>query len=142
MRKSRCALVALVALVLPVLSGCEIRPLTVEIFGWDAHQVQGVWLWRWNTVSKIYERDNGVQFLRDRSTAEYAQQFPQGTELVVYTFAMGSTELPARLERDPADPDRVKLRLWYLRFSDSGSFRATTYNAAGESELSPNSIVL
>jgi hypothetical protein len=142
MGKSRYVLAALVALLLPVLSGCEVKPLTVQIYGWDTYQVQGVWLWRWNTVSKTYERDNGVQFLRDRSTAQYAQDFPPDAELVVYSFATGGTEMPARLERDARDPDLVTLRLWYLRFSDPGSFKASTYNAAGESDLSPNSIAL
>lgn len=142
MRKSRCALAALVALVLPVLSGCEMKPLTVEIIGWDTYQVQGVWLWRWDTVSKTYERDNGVQFLRDRSTAQYAQSFPPDAELLAYTHATGGTEMPARLDRDPSDADRVTLRLWYVRFSDPGNFKATAYNAAGESPLSANSILL
>jgi hypothetical protein len=142
MGKRRFVLAALVALFLPVLSGCEIKSLTVQIYGWDTYQIQGVWLWRWNTVSKTYERDNGIQFLRDRSTAQYAQGFPPGTELVVYTYAAGAGEMATRVERDPRDPDLVTLRVWYLRFSDAGDFKASTYNAAGESELSPNSIAL
>lgn len=138
----RAALAALVAVALPVLAGCEVKPLTVQILGWDTYAVQGVWLWRYDDAAGRFERDNGVQFLRDRSTTQFAEGFPPGAELVLYTFAAGGGEMPARVQRDPNDPDRVTLDLWYLRFSDAGIFKATTYNAAGESALSSNSILL
>jgi len=138
----RVALAALVAIVLPVLSGCELKPLTVQVLGWDAYQVQGLWLWRYDPAAQRFERDNAIQFLRDRSTEQFADQFPAGTELVLYGFATGGTEMPVQVKRSASDPDRVTLRLWYLRFTEPGIFKATTYNAAGESGLSSGSILL
>lgn len=141
-KSRRVALAALIAIVLPVLSGCEIKPFTVQIVGWDAYEIQGLWLWRYDQTGQRFERDNGIQFLRDRSTEQLADRFPAGTELVLYTFATGGTEMPVQVERSPSDPDRVTLRLWYLRFTEPGIFKATTYNAAGESSFSANSILL
>ncbi len=140
-RKARRAALALLLISLPALSGCEIKSLTVQILGWDAYQVRGLWLWRFDDSAGRFQRDNAVQFHRDRSTAQYQDQFPSGAELVVYSSAAGNTEMPVRVERDPRDPDRVTLRLWYLRVSDPGVFKATTYNAAGESPLSSSSIL-
>jgi hypothetical protein len=138
----RAALAVLVAIALPVLTGCEIKMFTVEILGWDAYQVQGVWLWRYDQAAGRYQRDNGIQFHRDQPTTQYQEQFPPGTELVLYTYAGDGSEMPASVQRDPNDPDRVTLQLWYLRFSEPGVFKASTYNAAGESVLSSGSILL
>ena len=137
----RAAFAALVAMVLPVLTGCEIKTVTVQILGWDAYQVQGLWLWRFDEAQTAFQRDNGIQFHRDRPTTQWEPQFPSGAELVAYSFATGSSEMPARVMRDPSDPDRVTLQLWYLRFTEPGVFKASTYNAAGESPLSTSSIL-
>jgi len=132
-------LVALLGLLscLP-LFGCRWAEIvTVQIPDFDSSAVEGVWIWREAAAGGAFERN--LHFRLDDTT-----YLRDGEEYVLYTLIEPSGEsrwtLPARLERDPADQDRVKIRFLLLLVEGGGHFRASTYNAAGESALSAQTL--
>jgi len=124
-------LLALVALVVP-LWGCELGDtITVEIPDFDSGRVEGLWLWRQAPRGR-YQRVVQLRFLGTKETARgemlrYAVVDREGRVRMV---------LPAEVERSRANPDRALLRLNVLFPEGAGRFRASAYNAAGESGLS------
>ncbi len=135
--RTSCALVALS--LLPLLTACEYRRVTVRIADFESALVEGVRFWRLTEASLQFEPGGSVEFDDPRilesghEVVDYTVFSPDGEELVT---------LPAFVLRNPADPDTVTLELQYLRYEDPGWFRITTYNAAGESELSQEQIYL
>ena len=135
-RTTRAALAAILIL-LPFSLGCDYRPFGIAIAGFDEYQVQGINLWRRNAQTGQYERAHTI--VLDRAAAKWSNL--QG-EIVAFTTTSGGIELPAEIVRDPANPDLVTLRLVYFRVEQPGLFRASIYNAAGESPLSSEAITL
>jgi hypothetical protein len=135
-KTTRAALAAML-LLLPCSLGCDYSPLGIVIAGFDEFQVQGIDLWRRDEQTGQYEPAASIVF--DRAAAKWSNL--QG-EIVAFTTTSGGIELPAEVVRDPADPDRVTLRLVYFRVEEPGLYKASLYNAAGESALSSNAITL
>ena len=139
---ARLAFAVLVA-SLPFLSGCDYRSLSIEIPGFDAFAVEGVWLWKLNEDTGRYERAGGIRLHRDATAQEWWPALATDAEVIAYSnTSQEDVVLPAEVIRNPASPDRVTLRLLYLNNQETGSFRATIFNAAGESDLSDQTIGL
>jgi hypothetical protein len=130
--------IALLGLVLCLpLFGCRwADTVTVEIPDFDSSAVEGVWIWRGNGVGGQYDRS-----LHYRIEEAFVQD---GEEFLLYTVLQPDGEprwtLPARVERDPADQDNVQIRFLLPLVEGGGRFRASTYNAAGESLLSAETL--
>jgi hypothetical protein len=127
----RFACVALLLATLP-FEGCQALSFTISIPDFTSKRVSGVWLWRWSTTNRVFQRDG--QFL-------FGQPDPSpGGETLDYTLlpAGGGQALPftAAVVREVANPDHVTLHLILSRTDSAGYYRASTFNAAGESPLS------
>lgn len=132
------ACAVLVFALLP-LSGCETSSVTIQLSGFGQGSVDGIWFWKLSTQTGQYERSC-------RLAISNAHAGPQG-ETVSYMQDCVSGEpgvrMQASLVRSPTDPDTVTLQLWYFRFQDeTGTYKASAYNTAGESALSPTTITL
>jgi len=138
MRRSRwtCARLALCLLLAP-LSGCLVNQVSMEIPNFGDGDVQGIWLWRFSTTTKQYERDCRVAFSNPDVDAT-------GNEYISYTQQCTNQpdiNLNAYIHPAPTDPNTVTLTLWYTRFQGTpGSYKASAYNAVGESALSSTSL--
>jgi hypothetical protein len=138
---ARLALIALLALA-PLVSGCDYRSVSIEIPGFDSFAVEGVWFWKLNSATGQYERAGGIRLHRDATAETSWPQLASGAEVIAYSnTSQEEVVLPAEVIRDPAAPDQVTLRLLYTS-PEPGVFKATIFNAAGESELSDQTIAL
>ena len=122
---------ALVLAVVP-LQGCTLGYLTIAIPDFVSKAVTGVWLWRLSPLTGLYERDVRLAFTPPT-------QQPDGEKLD-YQAAPSDGSPPMQLTtyfvRDPANPDRVTLRLLFSRIDQPTRYRASTYNGNGDSPLS------
>jgi hypothetical protein len=144
-------LVALV-LVLATGSGCggtidpnlipqtelpeHVKVVRLQLPSFDEGELEGIWLWRRSETSGEFEpvseiRLGAVVFEGEQEFVEYELLDPSGTSL-------GLT-LSAAVDRSGPVP---QLALWVLRFAESGAFKASVYNAAGESPLSTQTVRL
>lgn len=122
--------VALLALVVPALSGCELRALHVVIPDFESSAVEGVQVYRLDDatgqpIAQGELRFVGIQPQGDGEAVEYEVIAADGTR----------TTLLAELFRDPVDPDQVEVSLLYQP-SSTGWYKVGTYNAFGASPLS------
>ena len=136
-RGLRGVVLALALLAAPML-GCEAKPLRVQLPGFGNGTVDGIRLWRqvgssWQPVCRIDFTDRRMTHRGE--TIYYVQNCIDGEQ-------KRGLVLPAAVQRKPDDPSTITINLWYLRYEDSGSYRATTFNKAGESTLSSTSVVL
>ena len=129
--RSVLAVLALV-LALPALSGCTPRVLQILIPDFDSAAVAGVQLWRLDDATGapmpsgqiVFE---ALQAASEKELLRYQLQQPDGTTL---------DGLYAQVERDPANPDEVRVNLTYLRPDGPGWFKISTFNDFGSSPLS------
>jgi hypothetical protein len=132
-RSGRLAHLLAAALACVPLFGCQIVTVTVRIPDFD--QVNGIWLWRLSDAGQ-YQRSGRLQF-------SPPQQGAQG-EVLLYkeTCANGVKGIAnqAWMQRAPDDPSTVTLSLHYLNCEQPGTYRATAFNDAGESNLSVTSV--
>ncbi len=134
MRRSvRClAVVAAVLWIVP-FTGCRLAEVvTIRITDFDSSEVEGVWMWRLSDETNMYERSTELHIMEvsqvgDREYLNYAIRDAEGRASLV---------LPAEIIRDPQNPDSVELSFFVVLFEGDGTFRASTYNEAGESPLS------
>ena len=139
---ARLVLIGLISLA-PLVSGCDYRSVSIQIPGFDAFAVEGIWFWKLDPATGQYERAGGIRLLRDATAETSWPQLASGAELIAYSnTTQEEVVLPAEVIRDPAKPDEVTLRLLYLNSDEPGVFKATIFNAAGESELSDQTIAL
>jgi hypothetical protein len=133
MRKS--AAIGIGALSLLLLVGCETKGVSVEIPGFDETTVEGIWLWRLSETSGDYERVCQIELIPgdDLQSVDYVQRCPLSGDGML---------LRARLQPLAGDPTGARLDLWYVRWEDTGTYRASLFNVWGESELSPTPIPL
>jgi hypothetical protein len=122
------------ALCLP-LFGCRwAETVTVQIPDFDSSAVEGVWIWR----------DGGGTYDRSLQYRIEDSFVHEGEEYLLYTVLEPGGDsrwtLPARIERDPLNQDNVQIRFLLLLIDGGGSFRASTYNAIGESALSAETL--
>lgn len=129
LRRSALAAIAAVALC---LQGCTVGCLTIEIPDFASKEVSGVWLWRLSPVTGLYERDTQFAFAAPVLAED-------GERLDYQTAAVDGSpplSLTAFVVRDPSNPDVVRLQLVFGRSDEPAYYRASTYNAAGDSPLS------
>ncbi len=114
----------------------HVKVLRIQIPSFDASRIEGIWLWRLSAETGEYEpeieiRLSGVVVEDGREYVEYAQYDPDGNPL-------GFTP-SAELARAGSE---ATLALWLVRFGPPGDFKASLYNAAGESGLSSQTLPL
>jgi hypothetical protein len=135
MRSASCRRVALAvaALLLVPLAGCELKTVRIQLPGYGNGAIEGVWLWRLDDATGQYVRACRIDF-RGRGftstgaeTVTYVQQCDNG-------HPMGA--LVAKVARSPSDAATVTLDLEYARWENPGMYRASAFNSAGESPLS------
>jgi hypothetical protein len=133
----RGAALALALLSMPML-GCEIRTIQIQLPGYGSGDIDGIWLWK--QVAGTWTRVCRIDFTDHRITAQgeivsYVQNCINGR-------VRRGIVLPSPVDRLAATPTTVTLDLYYFRYEDPGSYRATAFNAAGESSLSTTSLPL
>lgn len=131
-RARRWARLLLAAGLLLAVQGCKWFEITVKIPDFDSRKVQGVWVWKQDPISGQWQRAGQILF--DPAPSGTASKDLHYVVLQPDGFGL---PLKAPVERDPKAPDQVTVRLWYARFLEPGQYRVSTYNAAGESSLSP-----
>jgi hypothetical protein len=120
------------ALLMPTF-GCRwAEMVTIEIPDFDSSAVQGVWMYRWSDAAQDYERSIELRIV-DRGVGN-------DTEYIDYEIRDSSGNvrytLPAEIVRDQGNPDGALIDFFVVLFDGEGTFRASTYNDAGESQLS------
>jgi len=132
-----------VALLLLTVTGCKWFEVAVRISDFDSRRVQGVWVWRKDTVTGQWQRAGQIVFQTPATPVVSGGKAPveELPYVVVQPDGFG-LPLHAPVQRDPTNPDQVTVRLWYARFLDAGEYRVSTYNESGESALSPQSLEL
>ena len=133
----RGAALALALLSMPML-GCEIRTIQIQLPGYGSGDIDGIWLWK--QVAGTWTRVCRIDFTDHRITAQgeivsYVQNCINGR-------VRRGIVLPSPVDRMAGAPTTVTLELYYFRYEDPGSYRATAFNAAGESSLSTTSLPL
>jgi hypothetical protein len=135
----RGALAFSLALFLLPLGGCAPKLLRIQLIAFRLGDVDGIWIWRWTPALKAYTRSCQI------SLSDAYQQ--AGVEVVSYIEACtnGVTGAPmqAQVVRLASNPDTISLNL-VLEPPTPGlsTYRATSFNAAGESALSASSVQL
>lgn len=127
----RTALAGLAALGL-LAFGCDIRGFRVQIPGFDTQQIQGVWLWR-QDESGDFERHAQIRFTERVTIGALEYQ------IYHVTASGGGFTLQSPIQRPAGAPGDATLDLAFVRAP--GTFRVSSYNAAGESPLSEGQIV-
>lgn len=141
-RRARRLAAAALAVCLPlVVVGCEYKKLDIIIPGFNTYAVQGIHLWRLGEMTRRYQLSGTITFLHDASPEEFGSGIDSRGEWLVYADPFGVRQV-ARVRRHPQDRDRVTLRIWYPRLGDRGFYKASVYNAAGESPLSAQRVRL
>jgi hypothetical protein len=120
--------------------GCQTRSVTIEIPGFGNGEIDGVWLWRFTSSTGKYERSCRLE-LSDPQFDE------SGNEVLPYLQVCNDPgeigmNLQATISRLAADPDTIIVTMWYFRYRDPGQYKASSYNSAGESALSPTALSL
>ena len=116
-----------------VTTGCEVKPFRVQLPGFEAAQVRGLWVWRASPGTGDFERYAQIEF---GDVIEEA-----GIELMQYSVTIGGNPLvfATRVKRAAESPEDVILHLSFG--PDAGTFKVSSYNAVGESALSEGTIV-
>lgn len=139
LRALRGAVVALSLLATPMLVGCEMRTIQIQLPGFgDGSAIEGIWLWKqvsgkWTRVCRIDFTDN--RMTPTGETLSYVQNCVNGK-------VRRAMVLPTPIERLAGAPTTITVELTYLRYEAPGTYRATAFNSAGESPLSSTSLPL
>jgi hypothetical protein len=137
-RRFRALLVGITTVCSLLSGGCQLTYFTISIPDFISKDVSGVWLWRQSPTTGLFVRDAQFVF-------QAVQDGPEG-ELLDYiaTSSDGATSVPLStgIVHDGEDTDRITLSLIFARTSEPGVFRASTYNAAGESPLTDEMVSL
>jgi len=125
----------LLVLLLAPLSGCEIKPVKVQLPTFFSAGVQELWFWRLDETSKEYVRSGHVRFAEiagppGRKVIEYQMVLPDGTEGV-------PTKAPVQVRGDS-----ILVEIQFTRWQNPGWFRVSSRNSAGESPLSDDEMFL
>ena len=131
-------MLALSLVALPMLAACELRTFHIQRPGYGVGAIDGVWLWKqiagqWTRVCRIDFTDRRIT--QRGETLSYVQNCMNGRVRRGIVF-------PTQITRPAGAPTTITVELLYLRYEDPGSYRATAFNAAGESALSSSSLPL
>ena len=129
-------LVALLFATLP-LTGCETKEITLALPGFGNGSIDGIWLWRLGSTGQ-YERACRLQLSDPQTTSSGAEVLPY-IQICDAPDELG-LNMRAQIARLSGDPSTIVVKLWYFRFADAGNFKASSYNAAGESPLSAQTL--
>jgi len=124
------------ALIDPSLLPENVTVLRLQMPAFEGAQIQGIRMWRRSELSDQFEPVSEIRFVgivseQGQEFLEYRLLDPAGNPL--------DLPLSATIERDGAS---AQVALWFLRFSLPGEFKASVFNAAGESALSAQGIAL
>jgi len=124
---------AAIALLGLCSTGCELRAFRVQLPGFETAEVLGLWVWRASPQTGEFERYAQIEF----GTVVDGE----GHEFLPYslTIAGSPATLYSLVTREPTAPDDVVLHLSFG--SALGTFKLSSYNAAGESPLSAGTLV-
>lgn len=127
------AALAAVALLGLCSTACDVKGFRVQVPGFDSAQVLGMWVWRASPQTGQYERYAQIEFGTPVES--------EGWEFLPYSVAIGGTlvNLTTVVSRDPSAPEDATLMLSFG--SVTGTFKVSSYNAAGESELSEGTLI-
>jgi hypothetical protein len=117
------------------LTACENKPLSVELPSFFSAGIEELWFWRLDEGSGTYVRSGHM-----RLSPVFGQ--PGAEELAYTRYGPDGEEgltINAPVE---VTGDSIRLELWFARWEDEGSFKLSARNAAGESPLSSDSIML
>jgi hypothetical protein len=138
----RGVVLALALLSLPML-GCQIKTIQIQLPGFADGAVDGIFLWKqlpgsngqlqWTRICRIDFTD--LRFTQRGETLSYVQNCIDGK-------LKRGLVLPALVERQAGSPATVTVELYYLRYENPGTYRATAFNESGESPLSASSLPL
>jgi hypothetical protein len=139
-RSTNLSRVALAFVLLLLSFGCETRAVRMEIPAFGNGNVDGVWLWRRVEGTGNYKRACRLEL-------DAPQLDEAGTEVLSYlqvcdTPGQVGMNLKATIDRLPDEPSTIVVTMWYFRFAQPGQFKASAYNAAGESALSSAALSL
>jgi len=114
----------------------HVKVVRLQLPSFDGGGLQGIWLWRRSEVSGQFEpaseiRLHGVVVEGGQEFVEYELMDPTGTSLGV--------TLSAHVDRNEPAPE---VAFWVIRFDAPGEYRASVYNAVGESPMSAQSVQL
>ncbi len=128
------------------LTGCEAKRIQIQLDAFGSSAIEGIFLYRENAPGGgLYQRICEIRFGDLRTIVRRGQT----VERIKYVQNCldGQPDTPAlsfetSVQRPSNDPDAILLDIWYLRFEDPGTYRASAFNAAGESALSAASLTL
>lgn len=137
-RLLRSAMLALSLLSLPLITGCEMKRFHLQLPGYGDGAIDGIWLWKnisgtWTRVCRIDFTDRRIT--QQGETLSYVQNCINGR-------TRRGVVLPTPITRANGAPTTITVELIYLRYENAGNYRATAFNAAGESPLSATSLGL
>lgn len=134
----RPTVLGLLCLATTPLQGCTLGWFTLSIPDFTSKAVEGVWLWRLSPETGEWERDTQITFgapalQADGEWLEYQAMPLDGAQPVPGT---------SQVVRNAENPDHVTLQLLFSRVEEAGTYRASTYNHAGDSALSADAVAM
>jgi hypothetical protein len=114
----------------------NLKVLRLELPSFEEGRIQGIWMWRRSEVDGGFEPVSEIRLLgiatdQGQEYLEYRLMDPSGNPLdLVLSAAIARTGSSAVVS------------LWFLRFAEPGAFKASVYNAVGDSGLSEQTIDL
>jgi len=136
---SRVALALALLLLAPAL-GCETKAVTIAIPGYGLGDVDGIQLWRLDESTGRYVRVCRLEIGVPRTPKAGVEVLPY-LQVCAAPGQIGM-DMQATISRLPTDPSTIVVKLFYFRFAAPGQYRASSYNSAGESALSPTALTL
>jgi len=133
-RRTTCAAFVLLLAIGILASGCDIQGFRVRLKDFTSTAIEGLWVWQRSPATGKYVRHSQIEFGSIYRSA--------GNEYLSYTFTTGADVmgLQSLVQRASTSPDTVTLNLAFLAVG-SGSYKMSSFNAAGESALSTGTLV-
>lgn len=132
--RTRILLAAWLAGLLLTQAGCNgLAFFSVLITDFGDGDVAGLWLWREDPASGDYLRTTRLRF--------QGVQGARGDEILYYTIGSDALPWATAVERDRRHPEYARVELALEARDAPTVWRATSYSASGESELSAQTVV-
>lgn len=123
------------SLIDPTIFPEHVNVLRLQLPSFD-DELEGLWLWRQSEATGEFEAVSEIRL--GETVVENGQEFVEYEILDPAGNSLGP-KFSSAVDRTGTSP---QLALWVIRFSQPGDFKASVYNAAGESGLSSQSIPL